>query len=479
MTEQLAGRQKEQLNRQQNKQQPGREQVMYLLSLLLLAGLVWYLHRFTQPLQGDDSWFSTKLDVYTMPGYLVWRYENWTSRLLPETFLAILTHGHFLLWCLLDTALLLLLITSLRELLGLPRTAQSIGMLTLMTAFVPVNILYSAGWIATSTNYFWPLACGCYALLPLRRLADHRPVRRPEYGSFTAALLFAANQEQMAAILLLLYLGAICGLCLQEHRSTAPAKRSHLPVYPLVLTALLVLSLVFIMTCPGNGLRETTEIRKWFPQFPQYGFGQKLLMGYLTTMVYYVAGVGHQLLFPVFSLILAVAVWSQCSVWWKRTAAVLPVIGTAFLGFAVRDAVKNGLIWHPSYYYDLFGNVYLPQHDLCNYVNWQLALETFCDLALLLWLIAELFWVFGKTVTYAGVLLTLAAGFASRFVIGFSPTVYASGYRTTLFATMTLQAVSVLLLCRIRSTAVRRVLLIVLLVLLAVSVSFQTDGKTF
>ena len=81
--------------------------------------------------------------------------------------------------------------------------------------------------------------------------------------------------------------------------------------------------------------------------------------------------------------------------------------------------------------------------------------------------------------TYAGVLLTLAAGFASRFVIGFSPTVYASGYRTTLFATMTLQAVSVLLLCRIRSTAVRRVLLIVLLVLLAVSVSFQTDGKTF
>ena len=462
--------------RQENIGRSRRELVGYAAALILFLLAALLLHRLTQPLFSDDSWFSTKLDDYTLADYLIWRYTNWTSRILLETFLVVLVHGHYLLWCVLDSLMAVLLVASLGELLGMRRNAATVALISLMIAFVPVGILYSAGWIATSTNYLWPLAFGVYGLLPIRRIVDNGTFRGWEYISFSAALIVAANQEQMAAILLAFYLAAVFYLSRQEREAQDKKKQQRFLLWMIVL---LILSLIFILSCPGNDLRKETEIEKWFPQFPQYHLPEKLLMGYLTTFVYYVAGIGNQLLLPVFTLILAVATACRVQKVWKRLAAFVPVAGTVVLGFPLRYSVKEGLVWHPSYYYDLFANIYLPRHDLCNYVNWQVALESIGDLILVLWMVLLLYWLFGKTHELAVMLFALAAGFGSRMIIGLSPTVYASGYRTTLFCTVILQSAGVYLLSRIRQKKIKAVLTVVLMILLIVTICYETDGKTY
>lgn len=438
----------------------------YYIALLVVLVLLCWLHRFTQPLFSDDAWFATKLDDYSLYGYLVWRYTNWTSRLFLETFLVFLTHGHYLLWCILDTCIIFWGLQSIGELLAWKKNAQSVFTGMLLLAFVPVGVLYSAGWIATSTNYMWPLAFGLYALIPLRRYMEKKEIRKWEYVTFTIALILAANQEQMALLLLAFYLLTALSI-------------KHPPKFMWVVLSLLVLSLFFIVTCPGNSFRDADEIKQWFPKFQEYNTLEKLQMGFLSTAVYYVAGIGNQILFPVFTGILAIAVCTQKVKWWKKLAAWAPVFGTVFLGFPIRYQISEGNIWHPSYYYDLFQNIYLATHDLCNYEFWQVMLETVCFFFLFAWIVVLLYWLWGKTTEFLIIFFAVLGGFASRIIVGLSPTIYASGYRTSLFCTVILQIVDIYMIQKIRQKKIKIVLHLILLVLLAVTISNEMDGKTY
>ena len=52
----------------------------------------------------------------------------------------------------------------------------------------------------------------------------------------------------------------------------------------------------------------------------------------------------------------------------------------------------------------------------------------------------KIYWVYGKSMRTGLLMLMLCAGLASSFIIAFSPTVYASGYRIFLFLNLTLVA---------------------------------------
>ena len=59
-------------------------------------------------------------------------------------------------------------------------------------------------------------------------------------------------------------------------------------------------------------------------------------------------------------------------------------------------------------------------------------------LVVLLCVIISICWIHGRNFETLLELTIIAAGFMSRFMIGFSPTIYASGDRTALFASVAL-----------------------------------------
>ena len=459
---------------------PKTERILYKLSYLALGAAIFALHALARPNFSDDSWFASKLNEYTLPGYLIWRYTHWTSRLILESFLVILAHGHFLIWCAADTFVLLLLAASVRELLGMEKKAQNVFLTALLFGFVPAGILYSAGWIATSTNYCWPMVFAVYGILPISRFIRGEPIRKPEYITFTMAVILAANQEQTAALLCGLYIVTLVWRkkYMKNEGNVSGENRAAFR-YLIFLTCLIFLSLLFIAACPGNAFRNTEEIRKWFPQYSKYSVFQRVDMGFLSTMSYYTAGIGNQMILPVFTGILAWSVWVRKTDIREKIFSVIPFAAVTFAGFPVRYSVKEGLIWHPSFYYDLIANVYLSGSPQCNYALWQVTLENICFLGLLVWIGILLYQISDTWMECAVMNTALAAGLCSRWMVGLSPTVYASGYRTTLFCTTILQILELHMIQKLSGKKMRRVLYILLIFLLAVTVWFESDGKTY
>ena len=68
------------------------------LSYLILFLLIFGLHLVAKEGQQDDSWFAMVSADYTLGGFLLYRYQLWTSRLLIEGALVLLASHSFWIW---------------------------------------------------------------------------------------------------------------------------------------------------------------------------------------------------------------------------------------------------------------------------------------------------------------------------------------------------------------------------------------------
>lgn len=92
--------------------------------------------------------------------------------------------------------------------MAIQKTEDSIYINTITSMLVVTityTILNSAGWIATTVNYMWPLSFGIMGLYPLRKLLDYEKINGFEMIFYSACLLIGANAEQMSVVILMAY----------------------------------------------------------------------------------------------------------------------------------------------------------------------------------------------------------------------------------------------------------------------------------
>ena len=142
-----------------------------------------------------------------------------------------------------------------------------------------------------------------------------------------------------------------------------------------------------------------------------------------------------------FATVLMMALWEQKK---KVGGIIAGMTCTALflLGPVVRETFLIQIFGNYRGYYELLGNEYLSKHDLCPHTSGLVFLEGFLFAVLLAVLVWELYCLYGKTGKMAICGIALLAGLLSRLMVGFSPTVYASGYRTTMFLTVILIMIS-------------------------------------
>lgn len=459
----------------------------FSLSCLILFLGLFLLHMLALPLQNDDLRFAAVLKETTLREFLVMRYSVWTSRLILEAVLVLLAGGSVWVWRILDSALIVLGLYSVTELLELDKNWKNTAVIALVFAFVPREVISSAGWMATTTNYLWPCILGLYALIPIRRF--YRYLRGSEwklcgweYVTFSLAALIAANQEQMAAILLGFYLLFGAYYWIEAEKRKKAGETIKIPVLMILLLGIVVLSLIFIFLCPGNGLRNAYEQQIWFPDYVNYSIVEKAGMGFLSTMSYYVAGTGEQMILPLFITVLGFSLWDYRSQ--KNSgqgnkarisgAAVVLMVGTVFfLGRPLRYVLERRGPLKNSLCYGLVNNRYMPRHELCGYTAGWVMAEALLFMGILAGVAALLFFLYGKGMKLTGSLLVLAAGFASRFIMGFSSTVFSSGHRTTLFCTVGLLLLTADMLCRMKEKRRKRYCILITALLLVISIYFE------
>lgn len=397
------------------------------LPFVLLGCIYFVIHLFITPNMGDDVYY-TKL--FTAPdfdliSFSATRYLTWSSRSLIEAVMAAAILMPPILWKLIDTLMIVIIAVFLSKLLldDKHRKTGNVVIAALML-MLPFYLMNSAGWIATTLNYLWPLALGLVALYPLRKIINEELLRGYEYILYSVCLVFAANAEQVCAFLLIIYTVFTIMMLVRKKYS----------IYIFVQLALCVLSLVFILTCPGNEVREVAEAAKWYPGYLDFSIFKMIGFGLL-------AGLKDLFLMqylPLFAfvLVLCLLVFRKQKRTVPRIIALIPPV-CLFITYTFKLLASSAT---PALY-ALFSND--------NWFDAPYSVTVPLLIVMLLTISAILiclYQVFGKSRMSVVTIGLLVLGFATKAAVGLSPTVWASGERTSLFMVISFIACTVCLL---------------------------------
>lgn len=389
----------------------------YAFVIAFVIILAWHT---CMELNIDSVWFSIQLDKATYAEYIKARYMRWTSRLLIETGLLFFTR-HMVLWRIVDTAVWVFILYGMTKLLNRNYTGRFSAVVCLLAACYHVSDMNSAGWVAGINNYIWPFACLCGVMLLVKELFFQREVKWYAGALGVILTVCACNHEQAAVATL----GSI--FCCIAYMVWKKIKVSRW-LWGYFATA--VASLVFILTCPGNGMRKTIEISAYFKEYPELSLGNKLDIG-ITSLCYYNI-FEKNYLFLIFLAVLCVVVWKKQIPYWQKCVAAFPLAGTLTARYFLDDiaGIVPGIL-----------SMRNPLGAAGTYVSgseWSIVTIIFYIgiMGLVLW---ELFLIFRENQRDGILLLViLGIGFGTRFMMCLAPSIWISGYRTCIFWQMAL-----------------------------------------
>lgn len=384
--------------------------ILFVLHLILMM--------FITPNKYDDEVFLTNIAEQPILAYIGPRYFDWTSRFLIEFALCGVLKTSKYLWILVESLMVALAGYSISKLFVKDNKKENNIMLLFMMLVYPLKEMSSAGWAATTVNYIWPLATMLYALIPIRKIWDGERIKPVNMILYSAALIFAGNQEQTACILVGTYLLFAIFMIIRDKK---------IKPYMVINTILAVASLVFILTCPGNYVRQDLEIADYFKDMEMFTFLDKLGLGFTTTMGFLI-GKGN-LVYVMFTLLICVYVFTNYKEQLYRVVACIPFV-TSITGYFGRSIMNNVFSNITSFYDILAQEEVLLNAATSN--NLLYAVPVIFSMGIIVCIIMSLLLIF-KNLKNNVALLVFLVGFASRLIIGFSPTIFVSGSRTLIF----------------------------------------------
>ena len=363
---------------------------------------------------GDDLIGQKQFEGMTIWQSALYIYQAWSGGVLKHIVTQFLLIYALPLWRVGSVLMVVLLLWSTCRLLGV-RTWRSCAMVCAGFLLLPFSMHSDAGWVSTTVSYLWVLACGVYGLLPIRRVMTGERTPMWQWPLHLLALLFACSQEQMCVSLVLLYAVMLaCALLWRKPRALSL-------MGPLLLC---IAGLVVLLLCPGSRQRMATETSIWLPEFASFTLPQKVELG-LSSSLYPYFFAPCFIALAVLGL-LAAQVLRRGRPSWRWLCALFPCCVVGMFGlcsplFSTSATVQRIL------------DALSPTGtgiELTRPVTWlPLLLLLSCCVCVGI----SLFSAFQRRTDAWGCLLALAVGLLSRVIMGFSPTVWASGTRTFLF----------------------------------------------
>lgn len=276
-------------------------------------------------LNSDDKMYSAIWTAETsLPDVLAWlvhRFDAWSSRLLIDV-LTIAIVDHTTLWMVLNACMLTLLAVSVAALatpdarVSQRRAALAMGCLWLMPG---EQTFYSLWWVTGSLNYLWPTAAALiyWAITRYRHL--HGGPSRWLIVAALVAQFYASFSEQVVMTSLIVQLALMVGLRREYWRNR---------LLPWGL-ALCLAGLVLYLLAPGNAARIAASINYYFPAFADLSTAFKAYLG-LSLGIYQFFYYGSWL-----SVIFCIALFYRFTGWPRIASMVALVIIMVFSGYMV------------------------------------------------------------------------------------------------------------------------------------------------
>lgn len=215
------------------------------------------------PLSNDDVTYF-KEQSFSLNWLIHERYMTWSSRVLLECFLPFFCK-HDYVFRLVSVAFVLLNVYSLKMIFK----GMSLSFVLLFLSLFPFYNFESAGLIATTVNYYYPAVLGIFIVGVL--LKDERVSLFFAIALIISSII-ASNHEQMSLILVVF-------------SSLLVIKNKH-KFLAFVVLFLSIVGLLNSALCPGNHLRLVAETAKWMPEFSDYSLFNKVYLGISSTLYF-------------------------------------------------------------------------------------------------------------------------------------------------------------------------------------------------
>ena len=422
---------------------------------VLFIGVMLILHSI-MGFNGDDIRYAKVLSNQTLIDYIGFRYYNWSSRIIIDGLTVFLTRQNMILWKILDIIIYSFGVYYIIKLVNRNYSKKISYLGVCLFLMYPFYEMASAGWISTTLNYSWCFAFGIISFLPLIYESRGEKANGFIYIISFLALIFASNQEQTVALILgfnVLYL------------IYSAIRKKGINNYNVLSIVIAAISLVFILTCPGNGVRFAYEVTSWYPEFAGFGVMEKSYLGLVTTFGKLIE---QKIIFSIFYIILSVSVLIKSEnrnlryfCYFNIILVLFVTVFTTLIDISVLDsslkslgsvfdAIKNSpLMAIPDMFKQIVnavpfvtGTLKLFTYEGVPGINAYSIGVVIVSLYFLLSVSVMLLKAFPKNVFPLFIFL---GGFASRFIVGFSPVIFPSGARVTIFLYMALIALTLMI----------------------------------
>ena len=395
-----------------------KELIPFVLCFIMVATLLCLLYTNTEV--GDDNFFKTRNGL----SFFEFIKNRANARVAVDSILTVLLQLPQWVWGI-TTAFMFatsgycIVRLFTKEDSENRKIAWFVALFLLMYNFTD---MLEAGWYSTTVNYIWPLGFGMISLIPIKNALDTKKEDKALIPLLIIAMIIGCGQEQMAAILACFYIIFTAYLY----------KTGRLTKTVLILCAVSFACLMFMLFSGDNKERLPGEARMWFPDFMKLSFLDKCYLGITLTAMDLI--LTENPMVTTFAILFPLFIYkTECKKWGKSISLIpliLECVNNIFYDYAWRICPKLEVI--------------VPQLRRCS--TFGLSIEEFVipDWSLTVIILSALyiipiilcaFMAFKDNRKYVALLVVLA-GFVSRFIIGFTPSVYGAGYRTHIFLLM-------------------------------------------
>lgn len=386
-----------------------------VIGLVFVVALVFSFRIKLTGFGDDDNLFLNPLINEHGGSYLSFlktRYSTWSSRIIIE-IITLVSVQHHLIWRILNSIVMTMCAVLPAFLFKKTKDVkpQSILLSVILFGLVPNSMFSETGWIATTTNYVFAAAMGLLALLSSTQLFVKK---EPGFLIFIIGLvatLYAANQEQMLALLLGLNILFFIALCRSKKRE-----------YIATNIIFIILSAIVIVSAKGNKIRYESEVSRWFPDFESLSFIKKIELGFASTMRHLFFDNQWVVLIFLASLLVLLYLKYRRSVF--TVFAAIPLVGSLI--------ISNNQLFKINWITNMLNSFgqYGTSFTISDPKTWA------ADLILMIFLVCVLISImlyFEFKVKALFVSIIFLGLIFTRMMMGFSPTIWASATRTFLF----------------------------------------------
>ncbi|SCY39347.1 hypothetical protein SAMN02910371_02104 [Butyrivibrio sp. INlla14] len=348
--------------------------------------------------------------------------NNWGGRILSQGILVLLLQLPDIFFQIINAFMWMLLIVYIVKIFDykqlLKKDVALILFFFMMLILLPSSVLrWTVFWKSASVSYIWGTSTALVTMWPYVKLSFNDVPTVKDWVLAFVCCIYASNYEQIAVLL--------CAGMLLLLLYSAFSNKNKLPFKSLVLGSVLLLFSIgftaFFLAMPGNTARLTSEIIQWYPNFKMYSVFDKASTG-----INYALGESEKriaFLYLALAFIVLVVNLKRNS----RLMKVLSAICFVFYLFNFIHRIGDSL---NGTFYMLSRLFALADFEAADFVITGKRAMAECVNIVMICFLGSSLCVLEENKFDMTIFIAFFGGLATMAMMGFSPTIYASGHRS-------------------------------------------------